>query len=274
MYVNLISMIFFYATLFTGIVGLLITYVESYLPVLITRSYRYGKFSDNTYQKLVVKTEVPKRWFKHFYVFATSTSSYVLYLIFYKYLYNGNIPESVIWLLNICLGRNRQSLVSPENTFVVALVFTIHCWKRFYETHYINIFSDQMMNISHYIIGFYHYFGTLVCIIGESEGFVEGSESNFSWKNISYTHIICGFIIMLSSYAQFRANCILSGLRKDKTDKINSTAYKIPHGGLFEYVSAWVITNQISTAVLTHKWYIQKFQNYPKSRKILLPYIF
>lgn len=64
-----------------------------------------------------------------------------------------------------------------------------------------------------------------------------GSESYFSWKNITYIHLICAFIIILSSYAQLRANYILSGLRKEKTGEINSTVYKIPHGGLFEYVS-------------------------------------
>nr|XP_033332256.1 polyprenol reductase [Megalopta genalis]XP_033332257.1 polyprenol reductase [Megalopta genalis]XP_033332258.1 polyprenol reductase [Megalopta genalis]XP_033332260.1 polyprenol reductase [Megalopta genalis] len=302
MQVNLISIAFLLATLSLGIVGLLITYIESYLPVLITRSYRYGKFSDNTYQPHVMKIEIPKRWFKHFYVFASPFSSYVFYLVLHKYLWNGDIPENVIWMLNMFLGTNRRALVSPESTFVVALVLTIHCWKRFYESHYISIFSDKKINMFHYTMGFYHYFGTLVCIIGESEGFVEGSQNNFSWKNITYTHMICACIILLSSYAQFRANCILSGLRKDKTGEITSTAYKIPHGGLFEYVSGalqiteiiiyvlisvifwqsstyhyvtiWVIVNQIATAVLTHKWYIQTFQNYPKSRKILLPYIF
>lgn len=30
------------------------------------------------------------------------------------------------------------------------------------------------MNILHYLIGFYHYIGTLICIISESEGFVKG----------------------------------------------------------------------------------------------------
>ncbi|XP_076650287.1 polyprenal reductase [Halictus rubicundus] len=288
MQINFIRIIFLLAAFFMGIIGLLITYVESYLPVLIIRTYRYGKFSDNTYQPLVMKTEVPK--------------SYVLYSVFYKYLWNGDIPNIMIWTLNMCLGTNRQPLVSPENTFVAALLLTIHCWKRLYESYYINIFSGKMMNIAHYIIGFYHYFGTLISIIGESKGFVEGSESYFSWKSITYIHLIFAFIVILSSYAQLRANYILRGLRKDKTGEIISTVYKIPHGGLFEYVSGalqiteiiiymslsvilwqsstyhyvtiWVVINQIFTAVLTHKWYIQTFQNYPKSRKILLPFIF
>lgn len=61
MQINLIRIVFLFAASITGIVGLLINYVEPYLPVSIIRSYRYGKFSDNTYQPLVMKIEVPKR---------------------------------------------------------------------------------------------------------------------------------------------------------------------------------------------------------------------
>lgn len=102
--------------------------------------------------------------------------------------------------------------------------------------------------------------------------------------------------------ALLKSNFILRKLRKNKDGKINSTIYKIPHDGLFEYVSGalqiteiiiyitlsiilwqsstfhyvtiWVLCNQIWTATLTHQWYIQTFKNYPKSRKILIPFIF
>ncbi|XP_031837039.1 polyprenal reductase [Nomia melanderi] len=302
MQLNFINIVFSFAAIFTGIFGLLVNFVEPYLPVSITRTYRYGKYSDNTYQPIVAKAEVPKRWFKHFYVLAAPASSYILYLVIDKYMWNGNVPKSVMWVLNMGLGTNRQSLVSAENTFIAILVFTPHCWKRFYETHYVNIFSDKMMNISHYLIGLYHYVGTLMCVIGESEGFIEGSESHLSWRRVTYSKLICALVIVLASYTQLRANYILSNLRKDKNGKVTSTEHKIPYGGLFEYVSGalqiteitiyvcmsiilwqsssfhcvtiWVLVNQISTAALTHKWYLKTFKNYPKSRKILLPYLF
>lgn len=44
-------------------------------------------------------------------------------------------------------------------------------------------------------------------------------------------------IFILFSYTQLKINFILRNLRKDKDNGINSTIYKIPHGGLFEYVS-------------------------------------
>lgn len=65
--------------------------------------------------------------------------------------------------------------MSPESTFLASVLLCMHCWKRLYETTCVNIFSDKMMNTLHYLIGFYHYIGTLLCVIGESEGFSGGN---------------------------------------------------------------------------------------------------
>lgn len=60
MQTNWVRNSFIFTAAFTGIVGLLVNYVEPYLPLMLTRSYRYGKFSTNAYQPIVAKTEVPK----------------------------------------------------------------------------------------------------------------------------------------------------------------------------------------------------------------------
>lgn len=299
---NIVSIIFILSAVLAGGIGLLINYAEPYLPVLITRTYRYGKFSSNAHQPLLAKLEVPKRWFQHFYMYAAPASTYVLYLVVCKYLWNADTPKNVLWILNTFLGSSRQPLVSPESTLIGTFIFTLHCWKRFYETQYISVFNNTKMNVALYIIGFYHYTGSLLCIVGESKGFVEGSEGNFSWTRITYTQLICSMILLLSSYTQLRTNIVLSNLRKNKSGKVVSIGYKIPYGGLFDYVSGalqtteiiiyimlslilwqstiyhcvtiWVICNQVFTGLLTHKWYKDTFQNYPTTRKAVIPYIF
>ena len=299
---NFIRILFIVIAASTAIFGLLINYVESYLPSTLTSTYRYGKFSANTYKPIVAKTEVPKRWFKHFYMFAAPASSYVLYLVLHKYLLNGDIPKTVTWILNMSLGTNRQPLVSPESTFLASVLFCLQCCKRLYETTCVNIFSDKMMNLVHYFMGFCHYIGVLLCVIGESKGFSGDSNGTIAWNRITYIQLLCAVIFILASYTQLKANYTLRNLRKDKDDKINFKVYKIPHNGLFKYVSGalqsteilmyltasiilwqsstyhyvtiWVLVNQTSTAMLTHQWYIQTFKNYPKSRKVLVPYIF
>lgn len=60
MQINIILIIFIFASLFTGIVGLSLIYMEAYLPILIVRFFRYGKYSV-TYQSIIKNTEVPKR---------------------------------------------------------------------------------------------------------------------------------------------------------------------------------------------------------------------
>jgi len=89
---------------------------------------------------------------------------------------------------------------------------------------------------------------------------------------------------------------ILRNLRKP-----GETGYKVPRGGVFEYVSGANFLGEItewagfalagysvhsaafsifttvvlsSRAVAHHKWYLEKFEDYPKSRKALIPFLF
>lgn len=39
-------------------------------------------------------------------------------------------------------------------------------------------------------------------------------------------------------------------------------------------VLLWVIVNQVQNAIMTHKWYLETFPNYPKERKVIIPGIF
>ncbi|CAI9617153.1 unnamed protein product [Staurois parvus] len=79
------------------------------------------------------------------------------------------------------------------------------------------------------------------------------------------------------------------------------SGYKIPYGGLFEYVSGanffgeivewsgfavagwsapgaafaiFTLLCLLSRARQHHQWYLEKFDNYPKSRKILVPFVY
>lgn len=61
MQINIIRILFIFCTIFTGIIGLLIYCMESYLPIFLTRMYCYGKYSINIYEPIIAKTEVPKK---------------------------------------------------------------------------------------------------------------------------------------------------------------------------------------------------------------------
>lgn len=65
-------------------------------------------------------------------------------------------------------------LVPTGNTIVAAIMFHIHCCKRLYETTYVNVFSDKNINITQYLLGYIHYLGINLCLLGESDLFSRG----------------------------------------------------------------------------------------------------
>ncbi len=101
---------------------------------------------------------------------------------------------------------------------------------------------------------------------------------------------IIGFTINLHS------DRVIRNLRKP-----GETEYKIPYGGMFQWVSnpsylgeitewagwalltfsfpglifvVWTFANLAPRALSIHKWYLETFPDYPKNRKALIPYIY
>ncbi|XP_074432362.1 3-oxo-5-alpha-steroid 4-dehydrogenase 1 isoform X1 [Larus michahellis] len=108
---------------------------------------------------------------------------------------------------------------------------------------------------------------------------------------------ITGFIGWLVGMAiNIHSDHILRNLRKP-----GETGYKIPRGGMFEYVSGANFFGEIlewfgfalacctieslafalctlfilgSRAKQHHQWYLEKFEDYPKCRKIVIPFVY
>lgn len=83
------------------------------------------------------------------------------------------------------------------------------------------------------------------------------------------------------------------------TGAVVTEKHLMPDGGFFDFVSSphmffeimmyttltvilagnsswwfaflWVVSNQISSAWLTHKWYLDTFKDYPKDRRAIIP---
>ncbi|KAG5322280.1 PORED reductase, partial [Pseudoatta argentina] len=287
---NIIRHFFILISVNIILMSLLLNFLESYLPTLIKRAFLYGKFSVKTHHTIAAKLEVPKRWFKHFYIFCAPLMTITLCSLSYKYLYNINIPEIVFTLLDTLLGTSRKPLISAEDAFLAIVVFNIHCWKRVYESCFINVYSHQKIHVLIYFIGFAHYIGIILC-----------SYTTLFLHKITTVKLVCAFICLWASYKQLKTNFILARLRKNSHGDIVSLEHKISFDGLFKYIAGplqlcetaiylmlsvilwqastfhyvtfWVISNQVVSAYLSHQWYHKTFTNYPKERKIIIPYI-
>jgi 3-oxo-5-alpha-steroid 4-dehydrogenase 1 len=111
-----------------------------------------------------------------------------------------------------------------------------------------------------------------------------------TWQFIvGFCVFLCGYVINLSS------DSIIRNLRKP-----GDNAFHIPHGGMFRFVSCpsylgeimewigwailtwsmpglvfvvWTFANLAPRAQSNHKWYLKTFEDYPKNRKALLPFL-
>lgn len=131
---------------------------------------------------------------------------------------------------------------------------------------------------------------------GWSLGYYFGRFANYSdtwWMDIRFFAGLAIFILGLG--INWYSDNILINLRKP-----GSTDYVIPTGGLFGRISCpnlfgellewtgfaimtwclpafafvfWTAANLIPRALAHHRWYVSKFETYPKSRKAVIPFV-
>ncbi|KAK9105105.1 hypothetical protein Scep_021949 [Stephania cephalantha] len=172
---------------------------------------------------------------------------------------------------------------------LLSSALTLHFLKRVVEVLFIHKYSGAMILDSVVAISLSYFLSAVTMIYNQH--LVDGvQEPPFDLKYI-------GFILfMVSSAANFYHHYLLAKLR-EKDDK----GYKIPKGGMFNLVIcphylfeilAFVGVSFISQTVYpfcftigttfyllgrsycTRKWYLSKFENFPKDVKALVPYIF
>jgi steroid 5-alpha reductase family enzyme len=121
-----------------------------------------------------------------------------------------------------------------------------------------------------------------------------GNDDEFQVDRVQFLVGVALFAI--GYYANRKSDAILVGLRKPG----ETASYKIPHGFLFDYVTCanyfgeivqwfgfalaaqtpaawtfvlWTLSNLIPRANRNHAWYVSKFKDYPKERRVLIPYV-
>ena len=122
-----------------------------------------------------------------------------------------------------------------------------------------------------------------------------GTIRDTTWLSSPF-FITGALLFFIGFFINNQSDTILINLRKP-----GETGYKIPQGGLYRYVTCpnyfgemlewsgfalatsslgglafllWTVANLMPRAVQNHDWYLSKFEEYPRSRKRLIPFIF
>ncbi|XP_052896600.1 polyprenol reductase [Anopheles moucheti] len=305
--INLINFLFVNLIVTVVVLGGLLATIEKHLPTAIRQTFRYGKHAlKDTPDRLVSLLEVPKAWFKHFYVFAAVWALAGFAVMMGTYISGKPAPEYVISFLDTMATNRRMVRTTPTETMIAMTLITLQCLRRFYETWFVQVFSSKLkINLSAYLVGYIHYFGTVVAILSQAEGFTRMGPVSLPTNGYRFEpSLSLGLAIGVFYYAwfhQYRSNVILANLRKDKVGKVINHKHSLPTGDFFEVVSSphmffeivmyvvlfavlhrnssmvyvllWVLSNQLMNSWLTHQWYVENFPNYPKQRKALVPYV-
>lgn len=289
---NLLQLSFYIISFLVVFLGVIVNWFHKYAPEWVLKTYRYGKFSYNACGTLTT-IQVPKRWFCHFYAVSsilTFSTFLLMFALNFKLIYD--LPQSIKVFLHF-IGTPSDT-VPASMSFLAMFLLMVQCFKRFYETHFVSVFSDSKMDINHYLLGHFHYFGATLAIFSESS-------RTFSGTDIGLKHFLAAAVFLWACKSQLDCAKILANLRKNDKGKVVHTKHQIPKGGYFDLVSSphlffemimylclwiivwgnttwpavviWVVSNQIETSFLSHWWYKETFRNYPKQRKAIIPYL-
>ncbi|KAL1506322.1 hypothetical protein ABEB36_005710 [Hypothenemus hampei] len=300
---NYIQIIF---SLFTSIIiisSTALNFLESRLPTIFSECIRYGKFAATTKSNMVI--QVPKSWFKHFYVVAFFEQTFIFGLVLMVYCWDMPVPSFLMYFLDTICGKDRITYIPKHKVFIALTLLTLQVYRRFYDTHKISVFGEKAkINLMHYLVGLVHYPGAILAIICEAPLFADSYVKNekLDLLSTSFSDKIAILIFLWAWKHQYVCNKILADLRKNKEGKVVNSEYKLPEGDWFEYLTAphqtaeiimygclmwilwnnitwffvfsWVVCNQVETILLSHWWYQKKFENFPKKRKALIPFLY
>jgi len=242
------------------------------LTIIGTKIFKtpYGRFGDN---RVGIKMSPRMGWF------LMEFPATITFIIVYINSGRPGHPVSIVFLIIWLIHYGYRGFLFP---------YLIRVNPGFKETFNLSVVSSGWM------VTFLHGYlnAAFIATYGQHYTMSWFSDPRFAIGLIVY---YSGFILILNS------DSIMRNLRpKDMTLRAEGPRYKIPEGGLYKYVTnahylseliAWggfaLVTwslaglfiflisaaNLIPRAKENHKWYLEKFDDYPEERKILIPFI-
>ncbi len=198
------------------------------------------------------------------------------------------LPSLATFICFFLLGPNPMNLP----LLIFFLLYTVHYTNRSIIFPFRTHTSRKSMPL---VIALFAVFFNLVN--GSLNGYYFGTVSRgypVEWM-YDMRFILGGILFLSGMVSNIRSDNFLLSLRKTA-----SNGYAIPRGGLFRYVSCpnflgeilewtgfaimtwspaalsfavWTLVNLVPRALDHHKWYRERFTDYPPERKALIPFI-
>ncbi|TKR75775.1 hypothetical protein L596_017018 [Steinernema carpocapsae] len=268
---------------------------------LVNDLVTYGKSVTNQDSKLLKWVAVPKRWFSHFYLVATFTSLFWLTIVGAVHMEIIQVDRRLVeWLR---MGSKGVVKIRPEAALLFCGLICLHAIRRLVETMVVSVYSDTQMNVLHYLIGLIHYVVLPISVVCETVGIASRDKFVAHFDELSNLQILGIAAFVWFSYHQHQCAQKLAKMRKNHHGNITNYAHGIAYGGFFDFVSCphfayevliylslfatlgftgrcftlilvFVTMNQTIAALITHRWYQERFgEKYPTKRRALIPYL-
>ncbi|XP_006001438.1 polyprenol reductase [Latimeria chalumnae] len=268
---------------------------------------RYGKTKADSgrRQKWLRVFDVPKRWFSHFYAVSVIWNGFLLLFLLQAVLLGHPFPVWLQTLLHFLCGNSvKENSAEVLSVLLVQTLLWLHCFRRLTECVSVSVFSNGVIHLVQYCFGLSYYIvlGLTVTCRAASLG-KSAIQVDDLLAQVGLHHLVGTAVYLWASLHQHRCLVILADLRKIKSGQVVNMGHMVPYGDWFEQVScphyltelliyvafcitfggqdltwwlivAYVLFNQALTAVLSHEYYIKKFESYPKHRKAFIPFIF
>ena len=194
-------------------------------------------------------------------------------------------PSVILMIIYALIVRDQLQIIHK----VFLLIWLTHYIHRTFIYPFLIEMTNPKMPIS---IALSAFFFNLVNVSIQAFGIFYFTEYSENWISSS-TFIIGLSIFLLGMYINIRSDYIIVAMKKR-----NGPGYHIPQTFLYKYLSApnyfgeiiewlgwailtwsisgvvfliWVIANLFPRAISHHKWYKNKFDDYPKNRKAIIP---
>ena len=239
---------------------------------------------------------VPNRWFIHFYALGLIWNIFLLAMSLQSVIKEDTSFPSM-------LGIDATTSSSKVDCFSVLLtlvLLTFQLIRRLCECLFVSAFSGKM-HIGHYVLGLVYYFLVNLTVAAEIPLSLPSRQLCLRPSQLSWLHCVAVPFFFWACYHQYQCHTILGKLTSWTPD--GKKIYKVPHGDWFDHVSSphylaeiliyialfaamrgqsfrwilvliFVVLNLTLGAQNTHLWYKEKFDDYPKRRYIIFPYVY